>query len=55
MSIIEKRLYPRVKVSAEGSFILSDRDVAKREFIGKIRDISEGGLKVLIDTWLYNK
>lgn len=46
---MEKRKYQRVKVDVNGIFVLSEKNITFREFTGSIEDISEGGIKIVIE------
>lgn len=43
---MDRRLYQRITVNAEGVFILDNTNVSPREFPGIVEDISEGGMKI---------
>ena len=43
---MDRRLYRRITINAEGVFILDNNEISHREFPGVIEDISEGGIKI---------
>lgn len=43
---MDRRLYQRINIDAEGVFILDNETVSPREFSGIIENISEGGIKI---------
>ena len=46
---MEKRGYSRIRVATDGVFILADDSIVPREFSGTIEDISESGIRVVIN------
>ena len=46
---MDRRYYQRTKIDLESVFLLSDKDIFPREFNGVIEDISESGVKIVID------
>lgn len=43
---MEKRLYRRENVNIEGLFYIQGAELGKIEFIGKVKNISEGGIAI---------
>lgn len=46
---MERRKYQRIKVSAESTFLMLDKKVIDREFCGVIDNISENGIKIVVN------
>lgn len=46
---MEKRGYSRIKISTDGVFILANDSIIPREFSGTIENISESGMKIVVN------
>lgn len=46
---MDRRYYQRTKLNIDGLFFLTERETFPREFNGTIDDISESGIKVILD------
>lgn len=46
---MDRRYYQRTKLNIDGLFFLTERETFPREFNGTIDDISESGIKVVLD------
>ncbi len=46
---MERRDFNRIKVHAEGSFVIENEGKFNTEFVGHIEDISEKGIKIRMD------
>ena len=46
---MERRYYQRIKLNIDGLLFLVEHETFPREFNGTLEDISEGGIKVVLD------
>ena len=46
---MDRRYYQRTKLNIDGLFFLTERETFPREFNGTIDDISESGIKIVLD------
>lgn len=52
---MERRAYERIKVEARGTFFIINDDACVAEFVGNIVDISEAGIKVMVEPDKYEE
>lgn len=52
---MDRRYYQRTKVDKEGIFFIKTNNPGKRDFIGTIVDISEGGIRIHISEEQYEE
>lgn len=46
---MDRRYYQRTKLNIDGLFFLTERETFPREFNGTLEDISESGIKIVLD------
>lgn len=46
---MERRLSPRINISAKGIFCAKDNSILSFEYVGQIEDISESGINICFD------
>lgn len=44
---MNRRDYQRILINTEGVFIVQNKEISPREFLGTIEDISESGIKIV--------